>query len=157
MAPLRQAPPRQTLASRHGIAAAEFALVAPVMILILLSIYDVGRAVWRTTQLETAARVGAQYAFANPTDSAGITSRVQASLPGWTGLTISPTTMACQCDNGTAANCTTGTCPVGAATVSPIGYITVTVTQPLRFISPLTAALFPAMATLRGSVALRFH
>ncbi len=148
---------RHALAGRYGIAAAEFALVAPVVILIVLSIYDVGRAVWRTTQLETAARIGAQYAFANPTDNAGITSRVQASLSGWTGLTISPTSMACQCDNGVAANCSTGTCPFGAATVSPIGYITVTVTQPLQFISPLTRALFPAMATLRGSVALRFH
>ena len=149
--------PHPPLASRRGIAAAEVALIAPVVILVFLSVYDVGRAVWRTMQLETAARIGAQYAFANPTDTAGITSRVQASLVGWTGLTIASPTMTCQCDNGTAANCTTGTCPFGAGTVSPIGYITVTVTQPLSFISPLTAALFPTMATLRGSVALRFH
>ncbi len=147
----------RALAGRRGIAAAEFALIAPVVILVFLSAYDVGRAMWRTLQLETAARVGAQYAFANPTDSAGIAARVQASLPGWGNLTIASPTMACRCDNGVAANCTTGTCPFGAATVAPLAYVSVTVTQPLGFVSPLTAALFPALATLRGNVELRFH
>ncbi len=148
---------RRRLAERRGIAAAEFALLAPVAILVFLSAYDVGRAMWRSQQLETAARVGAQYAFANPTDSAGIASRVQASLPGWTGLTISTPGLACQCDNGAAANCATGTCTLNGATVSPIAYLSVTVTQPLGFVSPLTAVLFPSLATLRGNVELRFH
>ena len=149
--------PRLVLAARRGIAAAEFALLAPVALLLCLSAYDVGQAMWCTLQLETAARIGAQYAFANPTDSAGIATRVRAALPGWSGLTIATPAMACQCDNGTAADCTTGTCTLNGATVAPLAYISVSVTQPLAFVSPLTAAAFPALATLRGTVQLRFH
>ena len=148
---------RRAVRGRAGIAASEFALALPVLILMLFSLYDVSSALWRRTRLEMAARAGAQYAFSRPQDSAGITNAVRAQLVGWTDVTVEPATMTCKCDNGTAANCTTGLCQSGTVVNAPIGYVSVTVTQPYRYSSPITAALFPSLASLRGNVELRVH
>lgn len=148
---------RGRLRDRGGIAALEFALIAPVFLLMILSTYDVASAMWRTTRLELAARAGAQYAFARPLDSAGIASAALSQLAGWSGVAVASTVMACRCDDGAAADCATGTCQVGAAVRAPIGSVSVTLTQPFTFVSPVTASLFPSFATLRGNVELRFR
>ncbi|WP_458094601.1 TadE/TadG family type IV pilus assembly protein [Roseomonas sp. WA12] len=148
---------RRALRDRSGIAASEFALALPVLTLMLFSLYDVSNALWRRTRLEMAARAGAQYAFSRPQDSAGIASVVRGQLAGWTDITVAPATMSCKCDNGTAADCTTGLCQSGAVVNAPIGYVSITVTQPYRYASPITAALFPSLATLRGNAELRVH
>ena len=149
--------PRMSLALRssRGIAATEFAVVAPMLILVLLSTADFGMAMVRMLRLEAAARAGAQYAFFHPQDSSGITSVVQGNLAGLTGATIQPPTMACKCDNGASADCTTGTCNGG--TVAPIAYVSVTITCPNQFFSPISARLFPRLATLSGNVEVRLH
>lgn len=143
--------------ARRGIAASEFAIVAPVLTLLLFSLYDVSNAIWRTTRLEIAARAGAQYAFSRPQDGAGIVSTVQSQLMGWRGVSVAPATMTCKCDNGAAADCTTGVCQSGGVANAPIGYISITVTQTYQYISPITAALFPDLATLRGNAEVRVH
>jgi len=146
---------RRTLAllrGRQGIAALEFALVAPAMILMLLGLYDLSTAMWRRTRLEMAARAGAQHAFLRPADSAGIAAAVRGQLAGWQDVTVGPTTMSCRCDNGAAADCATGTC---ASAIAPIGYVSIAVSQPYRHISPVTAALLPGLATLRGNAEVR--
>jgi Flp pilus assembly protein TadG len=143
--------------NRRGIAALEFALIAPVLLLLLFTVYDVTNAMTRTSKLQMAARVAGQYALAMPMDSAGIASTALAQLPGWTNVTVASTAMSCRCDNGAAANCTTGTCVVGAVTHAPIGTISVTLTERYSFASPISAALFPGLVTLRGNVELRVH
>ena len=148
---------RQSLRARSGLAAVEFALVAPVAILILVSVMDISNAMWRTMRLEIAAGSGAQYAFAAPQDSAGITNKVLAALPGWTNVTVQPTTMTCNCDNGATVNCTSGICLVGNASVAPILRLSITVTQPFEHVSPFTASLFPGISPLRGNVEVRLR
>ncbi|NKE45752.1 pilus assembly protein [Roseomonas frigidaquae] len=145
------------LVDRRGMAAAEFALVGSVLVLLFLSMFDLSHAMWRTTRLEMAARAGAQYAFAKPQDSNGIATRVTAQLSGWTGVVVGSTAMVCRCDDGAAADCATGTCENNGQTHAPIGSLSITVTQPFDFISPLTALLFPQLGTLRGNVELRLH
>jgi len=155
---MRAIPPkRRRLRDRRGIAAVEFALVAPVLLLVVFTMYDLGEAMWRTTRLELAARAGAQYAFAKPLDEAGIAARVRGQLEGLEDVTIAPTAMVCRCDDGAEADCTTGTCPAGAGTQAPIGYISITVTQPFSHVSPISAAILPGLSTLRGNVELRVH
>ncbi len=149
--------PLARLRDRRGVAALEFAVVAPVLVLMILSTFDIASAMWRTTRLELAARAGAQYAFAKPQDSAGIASAALSQLAGWSGVSVASTVMACRCDSGGAVDCSTGTCPVGTAVLAPIGSVSVTLTQPFTFVSPLTASLFPGLATLRGNVELRFR
>ena len=145
------------LRDRRGIAALEFALVAPLLLLMILTTYDVATAMWRTTRLELAARTGAQYAFAKPQDSAGIRSAAMSQLAGWSDVAVASTTMACRCDDGAAVSCATGTCTSGSIVLPPIGTVSITVTQPFQFSSPITAALFPGFSTLRGNVELRFR
>jgi Flp pilus assembly protein TadG len=145
------------LRSRSGLAATEFALIAPLAALVLCTVVDVGGAMWRTTRLEYAARTGAQYAFFDPQGAAAIAQKVRDALPGWTNLTVEPAVAACTCDNGGAADCTTGVCVVNGVSFAPILRLSVTVTQPFQFISPLTAALFPNLAVLRGNVEVRLH
>jgi Flp pilus assembly protein TadG len=149
--------PARSTRARRGIAATEFALVAPVMTLMLFSLYDISTALWRRTRLEMAARAGAQYAFARPQDSDGIVSTVRSQLSGWTDIAVLPVTMTCKCDNGAAASCSAGVCTNGTAATAPIGYVSITVTQPYQYISPITAALYPSLGTLRGNAELRVH
>lgn len=148
---------RHPLRSRSGIAATEFALMAPLAALVLFTVVDVGTAMWRTMRLEFAARTGAQYAFSNPEGSAAIAQKVRDALPGWTNVTVASTAPSCACDNGTVVDCTTGICVVSGTAIAPILRISVTVTQPFQFISPVTARLFPDLATLRGNVEIRLH
>jgi Flp pilus assembly protein TadG len=88
-----------------GIAAAEFALIAPVMVTLLLSTYDVGNAVQQQLQLQQALRAAGQYAMSFPTQTGGLASTnngivlaVQQALP--TTLLPSVTTLTATPDAG---------------------------------------------------------
>nr|WP_245214706.1 TadE/TadG family type IV pilus assembly protein [Pararoseomonas indoligenes] len=142
---------------RRGIGAVEFALIAPVLLLLLFSMYDVANAMWRSTRLEMAARAGAQYAYAKPQDTAGITNTVLGQLSGWQNVTVSSPQMTCKCDNGAAIDCTAGSCLMGSTLQAPIGYISIVVTQPFQSISPFSSYLLLSRPTLSGRVELRLH
>jgi Flp pilus assembly protein TadG len=95
----------------RGIAAAEFALIAPVMATLLLSTYDIGNAVQEQLQLEQALRAGGQYAMSFPTQTGGLTSTndgillaVQQALP--TNMLPSLTTLTATPDTGPPYNIT---------------------------------------------------
>ena len=59
----------------------EFALVFPIALLIILAIFDVGRAVFVYNGLTNAAREGARLAIVNQNE-AQIAQRIQAMAPG---------------------------------------------------------------------------
>lgn len=68
-------------ASDAGVALVEFALVAPVLILLLVGILDVARGVNAYITLSNAAREGAHYAALHPTaDPSAITAAVRARV-----------------------------------------------------------------------------
>src|SRR6188768_107415 len=56
---------RRDAASRRGQALVEFALVLPIFILLLVAIFDLGRAVFAYNTLTNAAREGARIAIVN--------------------------------------------------------------------------------------------
>ncbi|MCB4824757.1 TadE family protein [Roseicella aerolata] len=124
------------LRQRHGVAALEFAIAAPVLILLLMAVIDFGRAIDQSIRLETAARAGAQYGLVYPDDTAGISARIGAALSGWSdwnaqiGLT-------CECASP-------GACTTGCEQLLTVG-----VTR------PFTAAFFLRVTTLRGNVTIR--
>jgi len=68
------------LGGRHsrGQALVEFALVLPVFVVLLMSIFDFGRVIWAKNSLESAAREGARYAIVHG-DSIGQTCPVGPS------------------------------------------------------------------------------
>jgi Flp pilus assembly protein TadG len=67
---------RRFRGSRRGQALAEFALVFPIAMLLLMAVFDVGRAVFAYNGLTNAAREGARLAAVNQ-DSALIKQRVK--------------------------------------------------------------------------------
>jgi pilus assembly protein CpaE len=72
---------RALRANRSGVAAAEFALIAPIMLTLLLGVYDIGNAIQQRLQLELVVRAGAQYALSWPDQTSGIEATITAALP----------------------------------------------------------------------------
>jgi Flp pilus assembly protein TadG len=116
---------------RRGSALIEFALMSPVMLLLLAGVLDYGRALRVASAVANAARVGAQYgsrSSSNSSDTAGMQSAARNTAPDITGMTVNASRY-CQCTNGSAVSCT-GTCGTGkvqiyvqvnaSATASPI-------------------------------------
>ena len=60
----------------------EYALVFPIMLLILMSILDLGRVVYVYSSLHNSVRDGARYGIINPTDAAGIEALVRTKAVG---------------------------------------------------------------------------
>lgn len=68
----------------HGQALVEFALLVPLVVLIIVGVFDLGRAFLITLTLQNAAREGARYAtrhmIASPEQAGLLAERVQAEL-----------------------------------------------------------------------------
>jgi Flp pilus assembly protein TadG len=104
-------------AARRGLAAIEFAIIAPVMAMMVMCAVDLGLAINRHMQVEDAAQAGAEYAALHGFNATSISSAV-TSAASWTGVSASPApTEFCGCPGAssiTAATCGT-TCPSGNA------------------------------------------
>ena len=145
-----------------GVAAVEFAVVAPVLITLLGAAVDLGTAVDRSIRLENAARTGAQYATRKPGDATGAQTAAMAALtavPGWSGATVTVGQMQCEClsangaggGNLSSANCS-ATCSNGMAR-----YITVTAMRSFTPIFPTSAFIpFNNLGASTSSVVARF-
>ncbi|MDA9427150.1 hypothetical protein XH97_34290 [Bradyrhizobium sp. CCBAU 53380] len=73
----------------RGIAAIEFAIMVPLLSLMVVSVTDIGLAVYRKMQVEDAAQAGAQYAIAHGFDASAMSSAV-TSATNSTAITASP-------------------------------------------------------------------
>ncbi|GLR85113.1 TadE/TadG family type IV pilus assembly protein [Bradyrhizobium iriomotense] len=73
----------------RGAAAIEFGIMVPLLSLMVVSVADIGLAVYRKMQVEEAAQAGAQYAIARGFDTSGISSAV-TSATNSTAITASP-------------------------------------------------------------------
>ena len=85
----------QRIAKRaHGQAMVEFALVIPVMLLLVFGVVEFGRAYYTYSALTNAARKGARYGSLHPTDTAGIQNRAIQTATG-VSLTAGEITVVC--------------------------------------------------------------
>lgn len=132
-----------------GSAAVEFALIAPVLVLMLIAVVDLGLVMIDNVRLSSAVRAGAQFAMQDPDDKTSIrTVAVNA-----TTLTIDPADITvsdkfCECD-GVVSACDT-TCASGFA---PGEYVTVTATTTVTSI--LSYPWLPSPTTLSQSTTIR--
>jgi Flp pilus assembly protein TadG len=120
-----------------GTALTEFALAAPMVIALVLGIADLGLLAARTSALEGATRVGAEYARNNATCQSdiqsstcisGIKTAMQNAGNFSPALTYpSDPTPSCECDDGTSITC--GTTCVGAGKTPNRVLVTVTASQ----------------------------
>jgi Flp pilus assembly protein TadG len=96
-------------AGQSGQSLVEFALLFPLLLLILLGAIDLGRAFNAYVTITNASREGARYGSTHPTNTSGVTTRVQAELSGVvvTGITQEcapppPSTLFSACNSTTA-------------------------------------------------------
>jgi Flp pilus assembly protein TadG len=134
---------------RRAIATVEFALVAPLLLLLLAGILDFAMLLRTATCAAYAARAGVEYGSSSSTTSSNYTGMQTAALnaaPGVTGMTATAT-RSCQCSGGSAVSCS-GSCTSGKMLI----YVQVTtrVTAPTVFnYSGLT---FPSLVTYQASM-----
>jgi Flp pilus assembly protein TadG len=116
--------------AERGAAVVEFALVAPLLLLMVMGIAEFGRAYHVQTTLSQAAREGVRVMALknNPADAIDATKAAAAPTLTLTNVTVTPTT-----------SCVAG------------GTATVTVTYPLAF----TTKLFGSGVTLTGKGVMR--
>lgn len=135
--------------NEKGGVALEFALIAPVLLVMLLGIVDFGQLVLMKTKLSSATRAGVQYAITVDTNEAIIEDIVENSTSFEDADNLSVTVDPfCECSDGTAVLCD-GSCASGNVRE----YVTVSATYdlPLLFSYPGVTSPFPvtSFATLR--------
>jgi Flp pilus assembly protein TadG len=123
---------RGTCGGRRAIATVEFALVAPLLMLLLAGVLDFSMLLRTATCASSAARAGTEYGSRTPsasTDYAGMEAAALDSTPGVAGMTAAAGRF-CECAGGAAVSCS-GSCPGGKMLV----YVKVTtqVTAPNVF------------------------
>jgi PKD repeat protein len=147
-----------THARQRGQAAVEFAILVPVLVLLLLVAVDFGRLFFTFVQLQNSAREGAAYAAANPTDSApggGIWTRavLEKNSQGQGGE--GAVALAVSCARGAVGSPAPSPSPIACADApggsGPGNTVTVNVTERFSFITPFVNDLTGNNLTLRGS------
>ena len=96
-----------TAVESNGAAAVEFAIIAPVLLLMIAGMIDFSLYIGTRIELEQALRAGGQYALKDFTDTTTITSAV-VNATDLTPLTVSydpATDSFCECPDGTPNTC----------------------------------------------------
>lgn len=142
--------------AREGIAAVEFALLAPILILIFTGAVSLGLALWIKMQVGNAARAGANYAVNHGYDTENIRTAAQGAT-ALSKVTVNSTEATQSCIDPASgkilsANGATA-CP---GTGSPPGnYVTITTQLSYSFILPIPG--IADVTTLRGNAVARIR
>lgn len=100
-----------------GAASIEFALIIPILALMMAALFDLGYAAYESMAVQAAAAAGAQYASTNTWDVTAIENAV-TSATELSGISASPApSQFCACANGgilTAVSCAS-TCSGGGS------------------------------------------
>lgn len=140
-------------ANSRGIAAVEFAFLAPVVLLLLAGATDLGRAIDSSIRLENAARAGAQFALRAPNDTAGI--RAAAEAGAGPGATVTVTRPPCQCPTAAGANGAVVACNANCTT-GMASYVRISITRPFVPLFPTSALIpFDAIGATNANVLAR--
>lgn len=115
------------LKSTSGNAAVEFVIIAPLLVLLLGGIVEIGLAIRSSFALQNAVLTGANVASHKGWDSTAIRTAMTNSSPRVASATIT-VTRSCGCPSGTSiaviAECDTeplnpGSCPAACTTICP--------------------------------------
>jgi Flp pilus assembly protein TadG len=139
------------MSAQGGSVTAELALYLPVAILLFAGLFEFGSGIFGALRLESAARAGAQYAMADPNNTANIQDAVRRAIGAdATGVTVTATTF-CECPGNSAqVDCSTATCSGGQAVRT---YVSIDATQP--FAPLLTVPGLAPVNQLSGHAVIR--
>ncbi len=145
------APAVRLLRDRSGNVAVEFALILPTAVLMVAGLIEFGMAVNAATSLENGARAGAQFAYEQGLDTAGITDVVggASNLDPATLNVASREFYECSGTWGTEVDATTN-CGTGIPLAK---FIEVRVTQPYTAFFPFLSSMTPTQ--MAGSATVR--
>jgi Flp pilus assembly protein TadG len=137
-----------------AVAAIEFAIVAPVLIVALVCTADLGLGIYHKMQVENAAQAGAQYAATNGYAASSISAAV-TNTTGYSGISATPAPYqfcGCASDSGiTTASCST-TCSGGFAAAT---YVTVSAQATYTTILPYP--ILPSSFTFTSAATVRLQ
>jgi Flp pilus assembly protein TadG len=134
----------------------EFAILIPVLSLLVLGAIDFGRAYYLGIEVTNAARAGAQYGMLNPSDTGGMRlaadsdAQEAVSASDVTGWNATPT-WGCECSDGT--NQRQGCSPAPTCTVNVVNYVQVTTSATYKTLIPWPG--IPATIPLSGQATMR--
>lgn len=125
---------RSYLNNSRGQAMVEFALVLPILLLLVMGMLEFGRVMHEYIMVTEAARVGARAAVVNNSDSA-VRNIIVAAVP-----TIKPENVAISPGEGAR---------------TPGNPVTVTVTSTVNIITPLISNILPNPYLIRQQAVMR--
>ncbi len=99
-----------------GVAAIEFAIAVPLLLMFAICTFDIGMGFYRKAQVENAAQAGAQYALLHGFNVSAIQNAVTASTSN-PGVSASPSPSqfcGCASSSGISSAPCNSTCPSGA-------------------------------------------
>lgn len=133
---------------RRGQSTVEFALLLPVLLMLVVVALDFGRVFFTYVQLTNAAREAAAYAAGNPTDATGMASRAtqEANAQGQGGEGAMTVSASCADQMGYAIDCASAAAGSGAGNT-----ITVTAAEQFSFLTPLVNSFFGGALNVRAS------
>lgn len=137
-----------------GTAAIEFALIAPVLLILLAGLVEIGFAVREAMMAQDAAEAGASYAAQYGWDSTGI-SNAATSATGTSGISASPSPqLFCGCpgESGITQTLCTATCTDGN---SPGQYVRVDASIPHTTILSYLGLPIPSTLTAHAVVRIQ--
>jgi Flp pilus assembly protein TadG len=162
---------RRFVRDRSGLAAIELAIIAPLVILCILCVTDLGRFAVARTWVTSAASAGAEYAAAHADDpkytptypmgsdfSAAITAAATSATPT-TNISVSPTPSTyygCATSTGVTASTQGAMCPSGTSTGGLVGeYVSVTATMPFTALFSAAGISYPTIMTSTAVVRIQ--
>ncbi len=138
----------------RGSASIEFAIIVPVLLIMLAGLVEIGFAAREAMQVQDAAEAGAGYAMKYGWDSAGISAAV-VNATGATGVTASPAPVqfcGCPSASGITTVLCTATCAGGT---TPGTYVKVSAS--IAHVAILSNLGLPIPATLVGHATVRLQ
>lgn len=123
--------PRTMLQDQRGVALVEFAIIMPMLIMLMLGLMELGRFTYYSILVGNAARAGAMYGAQGDqyvTDTDGMTDTAKADAQSLSAIT-STATQVCSCWTGTTSTVLSCTAAVeSCATGHRVVYAQVSVT-----------------------------
>jgi len=134
---------------RRAIATMEFALVAPLLMLLLAGVLDFAMLLRTATCAASAARAGTEYGSRSASaalDYAGMEATALNSAPGVTGMTAAAT-RSCVCGDGSQVDCS-GSCESGNMLI----YVQVSTQVPARTVFHYPGLNFSNLVTSQATM-----
>lgn len=134
-------------AKQRGVAAIEFALVAPVFLILLIGVMELGRVLFYMNAAAEATRFGARIAVVCDLDAVGIQNRMisRLSILELNNIAVDYNPAGC-----TAGNCQSVTVSLGTGDAN-----NVTVNTVIPFLSPAFSIVMPSFSTTLPRESLR--